>query len=210
MKSTGIKLRLFRGPEETLAEWVASFQVGIREERIRSLLGEWKVATHADLARIFGVQASTIRQSWVPAGMPNDQDGEGRYSVADVFIWRVAHENQIRSKRTPAKDDTSANLERRMQQAEVEKAEADAEKARLTVDEMEKRLIDPTLVVSAFTSLLSELREELATVGDEMQPTFPIGREKELAAEVNLRNLRILQAVSEKGERVAQQHTIAQ
>jgi phage terminase Nu1 subunit (DNA packaging protein) len=210
MTKTQTKLRLFRGPEETLGEWVTSLQVGIREERIRSLLGAWKVPTHAELARIFGVQASTIRQSWVPAGMPNGQDTDGMYSVADVFVWRVAHESQIRTKRTPAKDDTAANLEKRMQQAEVEKAEADAEKARLTVDEMEKRLIDPTLIVSAFTSLLSELREELVTVGDEMQPTFPIGREKELAEEVNRRNSRILQAASEKASRTAQQYAPAQ
>jgi hypothetical protein len=189
---------------------VASLQVGLREERIRILLRDWRVPTHADLARIFGVQASTIRQSWVPAGMPNDQDADGMYSVAEVFIWRAAHESQIRSKRTPVRDETSANLEKRMQQAEVEKAEADAEKARLTVDEMEKRLIDPTLIVSAFTSLLSELREELVTVGDEMQPTFPIGREKELAEEVNRRNSRILQAVSEKASRTVKQYTPAQ
>ena len=62
---------------------------------IKRLVGNAKAESMPEVARAFGVAANTVRQSWRPSGMPGSP---GNYSLADIAIWRLRYQQEIRPK----------------------------------------------------------------------------------------------------------------
>jgi hypothetical protein len=86
---------------------------------IKSAVGNEVVGTLPEVGRAFGVAANTVKQSWKPSGMPGTH---GDYRLADILIWRLQYEANIRPKARAAASKTVQRLnaiERRLDALEA-------------------------------------------------------------------------------------------
>lgn len=143
----------------------------IDADLIRSIVGRGVVATHAAVAREFGLSANTIKQSWAPEGMPGEQ---GKYPLAEIVVWRLRYLAEIEGRKSTAADLTNSQLER-------EQAEEELRKIKLQNDKLEReeqlaaaKVIDRESVEIALRTLFAVHAERMMKVMAQLEPSLPV------------------------------------
>lgn len=171
---------------------LAASQSRLDPSKLRSIVGAVTVRTLDQVAAAFDVSPNTVKQSWRSAGMPGSP---GRWPLLAILEWRIEHEAKNAKRFSGTADDRQA-------EADARKTELQVEKLELEMAETAGRLIDREVAGTAFRSILSELAEASATIGEEMETEFPIEIAQEKVETIKRMFNRILTAAAEKGSRV--------
>jgi hypothetical protein len=161
----------------------------IDEAAIRRVLGKRCVRTLQELAKEFGVSATTLRANWRQQGMPGRG---GAWPLADILIWRLRHEAAI-APRLQADQHSE-----RLRQIEVEKAEADLRKRLRDEDRDEGRTINRDTALAATGAIIGLEHEMLAQIGPRLEPRLPLHLAKQFTVELNREINRVLHWLAEQ------------
>lgn len=164
-------------------------------EAFAALFGDFKWRTLPEVARAFGISPNTVSQSWRQSGMPGVA---GNYHAAAIVRWVLQRNAKAAVKAADRGDD----LEKRQAIADARKSELQVERLEIAMAEDAGRLIDREVAGTAFRTILSELTEDLSTLGEELETEFPIDTAKEKVATINRAIARRLKTASEKGARI--------
>lgn len=58
----------------------------IDAEAIREIVGDESVRSITEVAEVFGLAGTSVRQGWRSSGMPGERF---RYRLADIVLWRL-------------------------------------------------------------------------------------------------------------------------
>lgn len=182
-------------PPGLLGVILESLQGEIDEQQLRDCLGRQVARSHAELARIFGVSANTIRQSWVPAGMPGKSPN---FDVIAIMVWRAKYEADLR-RRQPGTTARSQATELR---------ELEIESKRLTLQRQQRiaamedgDMIERHRAEREIAALVSVTRERLLRVASLIEPMLPAAIAVEIRVEIEKQVRRQLLAMSEMAAR---------
>lgn len=143
----------------------------IDRDALREWFGGQTVGTYAALGREFGVEDATIRQSWVPAGMPGA--GSREYDLAEVGAWRLEHLDRIESKQRTVQELNERELKRRTDEAEARKLEAQAHRLEFDNERERGDWMRISDVQAAISSILAVLNQRLMDFPHKLAPSLP-------------------------------------
>jgi phage terminase Nu1 subunit (DNA packaging protein) len=143
----------------------------VDDAAVAALVGDAVAATHAEVGRLLGVAANTIKQSWAPEGMPGTQ---GNYPLAAIVAWRLRYLAELEGRKQTAADLSNSELER-------QRAEEELRKIKLQNDKLEReeqiatgKVIDRESAGTAMRTAASVLAERLMKVPSQLEPSLPV------------------------------------
>jgi hypothetical protein len=170
----------------------------IDADLIRLIVGRGVVATHAAVAREFGLSVNTIKQSWASEGMPGEK---GKYPLAEIVVWRLRYLVELEGRKSSAADLTSAQLDR-------EQAEEELRKIKLQNDKLEReeqiasgKVIDKEAAETALRTLFAVHAERVMKVMAQLEPSLPAEIAPDIVATGNRLLRRELVGLSETSAR---------
>lgn len=116
-------------------------------DSIRTLVGRGSVATHAAIAREFGLSANTVKQSWAPEGMPGEH---GKYPLAEIVAWRLRYLAELDERKCSVADLTTAQLDREQREEELRKIKLQNDRLEREEQEATGKVIDRASVIEAW------------------------------------------------------------
>lgn len=149
----------------------------IDEKAVRSVIGNRVAKRLEDVAIEFGVSPATLRQSWRQVGMPGEA---GKWPLAEILIWRIGYQKELSKRRGGLSDVSDRDLDRRLKEADVEKAEAQARKLNAEVEERIGSLISLEEVTEATSAAFAFAGRRMAQIPDKLAPRMS----EELAREM--------------------------
>lgn len=167
----------------------------IDEKKLRASVGKWVAKSHAELASIFGVAGNTIKQSWVPAGMPGKSPN---YDVISIFLWRIQYESELTEKQTGT---TARSQSAELREIEIEDKRLDLERKRRRAAIEEGDMVERHKVEREVAALLSVTRERFLRVAAMIEPMLPADVAVEVRVEIEKQIRRQCVSMSEMAAR---------
>lgn len=196
MANTSPRSKAIPLPPGLLGVLLESLQVGnLDEQKLRACLGRRVARSHAELARIFGVSANTIRQSWVPAGMPGKSPN---FDAIAIAVWREGYEADLRH-RQPGLSARSQAAELRELEIEDKRLDLQRKQRRAAIEEGD--MVERHKVERELAALVAVTRERFLRVAAMIEPMLPADIAVEIRIEIEKQIRRQLVALSEMAAR---------
>lgn len=146
------------------------------------------VRTLADVARAFGVTKNTVQKDWRPDGMPGRT---GHWDLSAIHAWKRARNRDESKQVDPLAhgEDQQQALDSRLRkhaaEARIKEADAAAKERRNRLEE--ENIIYRNDVERFFSEFFTRIRDQFATLSEEVSPLLPKEIKEDFAEDLDKR-----------------------